>query len=42
MKKLLAQYLKNLTNTSQRGDVQEESYYRHLDDLIKQYAEILL
>ncbi len=40
MKKLLEQYLKNLTNTSKRGDAREESYYKHLDDLIKQYAEI--
>ncbi len=40
MKKLLEQYLKNLTNTSQRGDAREESYYKHLDTLIKQYAEI--
>jgi len=40
MKKLLEQYLKNLTHTSQRGDAREESYYKHLDDLIKQCAEI--
>ena len=40
MKKLLEQYLKNLTNTSQRGDAREESYYKHLDNLIKQFAEI--
>ena len=40
MKKLLEQYLKNLTDTAQRGDAREESYYKHLDDLIKQYAEI--
>ena len=40
MKKLLEQYLKNLTDTSNRGDAREESYYKHLDDLIKQYAEI--
>jgi len=40
MKKLLEQYLKNLTDTSRRGDAREESYYKHLDDLIKQYAEI--
>jgi len=39
VKKLLEQYLKNLTNTSQRGDAREESYYKHLDELIKQYAE---
>ena len=39
MKKLLEQYLKNLTDTTRRGDAREESYYKHLDDLIKQYAE---
>ena len=39
MKELLEQYLKNLTHTTQRGDAREESYYKHLDDLIKQYAE---
>jgi predicted helicase len=40
VKELLEQYLKNLTYTAQRGDAREESYYKHLDDLIKQYAEI--
>lgn len=40
MKKLLNKYLKNLTETSKRGDAREESYYRHLDELVKQYAEI--
>lgn len=40
MKELLEQYLKNLTDTSKRGDAREESYYKHLDDLIKQYADI--
>ena len=40
MKKLLEQYLKNLTDTTRRGDAREESYYKHLDGLIKQYAEI--
>ena len=40
MKGLLEQYLKNLTATSARGDAREESYYKHLDELIKQYAEI--
>ena len=39
MKKLLEQYLKNLTDTTRRGDAREESYYKHLDALIKQYAE---
>jgi len=40
VKELLEQYLKNLTDTSKRGDAREESYYKHLDDLIKQYADI--
>jgi hypothetical protein len=40
VKNLLEQYLKNLTETSKHGDAREESYYKHLDDLIKQYAEI--
>lgn len=40
MKKILEQYLKNLTETSKRGDTREESYYKHLDELVKQYAEI--
>jgi len=40
MKKLLEQYLKNLTTTTQHGDAREESYYKHLDDLIKKYAEL--
>ena len=40
MKKILEQYLKNLTQTSKRGDAREESYYKHLDELVKQYAEI--
>ncbi|MEA3421602.1 MAG: DNA methyltransferase, partial [Acidobacteriota bacterium] len=39
MKELLKQYLKNLTNTSARGDAREESYYKHLDELIKKFAE---
>jgi len=40
VKKLLEQYLKNLTETSKRGDAREESYYKHLDELVKQYADI--
>jgi len=40
VKELLEQYLKNLTHTTQRGDAREESYYKHLDALIKQYADI--
>ncbi len=40
MKELLEQYLRNLTETANRGDAREESYYKHLDRLIKQYAAI--
>lgn len=40
-KKLLKNYLKNLSDTFQRGDAREESYYNHLDDLIKGLAEVL-
>lgn len=36
---ILERYLKNLTDTATRGDAREESYYKHLDGLIKQYAE---
>ena len=40
MKKLLEQYLKNLTETLKHGDAREESYYKHLDELVKKYADI--
>jgi predicted helicase len=39
MKELLETYLKNLTDTIKRGDAREESFYKHLDVLIKRYAE---
>jgi len=35
LEELLEQYLKNLTNTFQRGDAREESYYTNLDELTK-------
>ncbi|TFB08454.1 DNA methyltransferase [Candidatus Atribacteria bacterium MT.SAG.1] len=41
LEELLKQYLKNLTNTFQRGDAREESYYTNLDELIKKMAAIL-
>ena len=41
LKQLLEQYLKNLTNTFQRGDAREESYYANLDELIKKTAVFL-
>ncbi len=40
MKNLLENYLQNLSDTSKHEDAREESYYKHLDALIKQYAEI--
>ena len=40
MKELLEQYLKNLTETAKHGDAREESYYKHLDQLIKEYATL--
>jgi len=39
VKKLLEQYLKNLTHTSNRGDAREESYYEHLKALVVHYAD---
>jgi predicted helicase len=39
VKSLLNQYLANLSHTASRGDAREESYYKHLDELIKQYAD---
>jgi len=41
VKSLLKTYLKDLSNTYQRGDAREESYYNDLDDLIKKLAEAL-
>ncbi|OQX86357.1 DNA methyltransferase, partial [candidate division KSB1 bacterium 4484_87] len=40
MKKLLDHYLQNLTATSRRGDAREESYYKHLHNLIEQFADL--
>jgi hypothetical protein len=39
VKKLSEEYLKNLLKTTERGDAREESYYKHLDNLIQEYAE---
>lgn len=39
METILKQYLKNLFNTFKRGDAREESYYKHLENLIIQYAD---
>ncbi|MBO8131978.1 MAG: N-6 DNA methylase [Candidatus Marinimicrobia bacterium] len=40
MREILERYLENLTETFNRGDAREESYYKHLEELIKRYAEI--
>ena len=40
IKALLAQYLQNLSDTTAHGDAREESYYQHLAQLIKQFAEL--
>ncbi|MBW1649235.1 MAG: hypothetical protein JRJ44_00895 [Deltaproteobacteria bacterium] len=40
MKKILEEYLKNICDTTNRGDAREESYYKHLDRLIKEYTGI--
>jgi len=36
---ILKQYLKNISDTFNRGDAREESYYKHLDEAIKKFAE---
>ena len=40
IKELLERYLQNLSNTTIHDDAREESYYKHLDHLIKQFAEL--
>ena len=40
LKKILRDYLTNLNETSSHLDAREESYYKHLDTLIKQYAKL--
>ena len=42
MKNILKNYLKELSNTFQRGDAREESYYKHLDELIRAAAVQLM
>lgn len=41
MKHILSEYLKNISETFNRGDAREESYYKYLNWLVKQYAEVL-
>ncbi len=36
---MIKEYLKNLQTTMNRGDAREESYYKHLENLIKVYTE---
>jgi hypothetical protein len=40
IKELLERYLQNLSNTTVHDDAREESYYKHLDHLIQQFAEL--
>ncbi len=37
---MLKQYLNNLQSTINKGDAREESYYKHLEDLILKFADI--
>lgn len=37
---ILEHYLKSLTETSKRGDAREETFYKHLDELIEKYTEL--
>ncbi|MCG2760887.1 MAG: N-6 DNA methylase [Candidatus Delongbacteria bacterium] len=39
MKKILELYLKQLSDETIRGDAREESFYPHLSDLMKNYAD---
>jgi hypothetical protein len=41
LKNILKNYLKELSNIFQRGDAREESYYKHLDELIRALAVCL-
>ena len=41
VKELLKNYLRELSNTFQRGDAREESYYQHLSILIRELADLL-
>ncbi len=39
MTEILKEYLKKITETTIRGDAREESYYKHLDELIRKFTE---
>ncbi len=36
---MIKAYLKEIANTTSRGDAREESYYEHLSELLYDYAE---
>ncbi|AFN73993.1 Adenine specific DNA methyltransferase [Melioribacter roseus P3M-2] len=40
MKSLIEEYLKNLTKSLDKGDAREESYYKHLENLIIEFATL--
>lgn len=40
MKDIVENYIKNITETYLRGDAREESYYKHLEDFLKAYADL--
>jgi predicted helicase len=40
VKSLLEEYLKNLTKSLDKGDAREESYYKHLENLIIRFASL--
>ncbi len=41
IRKTLRDYLKNLHETTARGDAREESYYQHLSNMVKEIGNIL-
>lgn len=40
MEEIVQQYMRNLVETSRLGDAREESFYKHLEYLIKHYAKV--
>lgn len=39
---MLKRYLKSIFETAQQGDAREESFYTHLEALLKGYADSVL
>ena len=37
---MLKRYLNNLQSTINKGDAREESYYKHIEDLILEFADV--